>query len=72
MGIRSPAFFVGFPRVCGRGPSGPLSAAMERLYEDYPAVAAQKNELSSKFRYTRLEGFDYHGHDGIPLLEVGL
>jgi len=45
-------------------PDRPLSAAMERLYEQYPAPMPETNELYSKFRYTRLTGLDYHGHDG--------
>ncbi len=56
-----PAFPFGLPDA---KPDRPLSAAMQRLYDHYPAVRPEKNELFSNFKYTRLEGFDYHGHDG--------
>jgi len=36
---------------------------MERMFS-YPAPRAQDNELFTQFKYTRLEGFDYHGGDG--------
>jgi len=45
-------------------PTGELSAAVARLYDRYPATTPEKNELFSNFKYTRLEGFDYHRHDG--------
>ena len=45
-------------------PQRPLSAAMERLYSAYPAPRPEDNELFSQFKYTKLKGFDYHGHDG--------
>ncbi|WP_136080162.1 glycoside hydrolase family protein [Pontiella desulfatans] len=45
-------------------PSMPLSAAMERAYDDYASPTYWWNELFSKFRYTQLEGLDYHNHDG--------
>lgn len=45
-------------------PAGARSAAVERLYDKYPAETPEKNELFSQFRFTRLEGFDYNGHDG--------
>ncbi|PWJ57929.1 glycosyl hydrolase family 43 [Dyadobacter jejuensis] len=44
-------------------PDFPMSAAMERMF-DYPAPRVHDNELFSQFKYTRLEGFDYHGGDG--------
>lgn len=55
------AFPYGLPK---QKPDRPLSEAMERLYTAYPAVRPEENELFSNFKYTRLEGFDYHGHDG--------
>lgn len=45
-------------------PNMELSASVERTYDDYPAEHPVKNELFSSFKYTRLEGFDYNGHDG--------
>ncbi len=45
-------------------PSRPLSAAMERNYSAYMAPRPEHNELYSKFKYTRLQGFDYNGGDG--------
>jgi len=41
-----------------------MSAAMERLYDQYLAPMPETNELYSKFRYTPLTGLDYHGGDG--------
>jgi len=58
---RPPVFPYRLPEA---RPAGPLSAAMERLYAQYPATMPEKNELFSSFKYTRLEGFDYHGGDG--------
>ena len=45
-------------------PDRPLSAAMDRLYSDYPAARPENNELYTQFKYTRLDGFDYNGNDG--------
>ncbi|QDT69475.1 Glycosyl hydrolases family 43 [Planctomycetes bacterium MalM25] len=45
-------------------PAGPLSPAINRLYDAYPAPIPQDNELYTQFRYTPLVGFDYHGGDG--------
>jgi hypothetical protein len=45
-------------------PDMPLSAAMNRLYDNYSVPTYWWNELFSKFRYTELEGFDHHGGDG--------
>lgn len=45
-------------------PDRPLSAAMERLYDNYPAERPEKNELYTQFRFTELKGFDYNNHDG--------
>ena len=47
-----------------RKPDMPLSAAMERLYEDYLAPTPEANELYSTFKFTPLEGLDYHNDDG--------
>jgi len=41
-----------------------LSAAMRRSFFQYPAPRPEDNELYSQFKYTELEGFDYHGSDG--------
>ena len=41
-----------------------LSAAMERLYTEYPAARPEDNELYSQFKYTELKGLDYNGGDG--------
>jgi len=45
-------------------PDRSMSAAMERLYDQYPTPMPEKNELFSNFKYTRLAGFDYRDHDG--------
>jgi len=42
----------------------PISAAMKRSFEKYSAIHPRNNELYSQFKYTRLEGLDYHDHDG--------
>lgn len=43
----------------------PMSAAMNRVYEgSYDSLEVASNELFSNFKYTPLEGFDYHGGDG--------
>ena len=55
----------GFPfRLPEEKPNREMSAAMERIYTDYSAPRPENNELFSQFKYTELEGFDYHGHDG--------
>ena len=55
----------GFPYHLPDGkPERELSAAVERLYEAYPAPRPESNELFSQFKYTELKGFDYNGHDG--------
>jgi hypothetical protein len=41
-----------------------LSAAMRRSFENYSAIHPVDNELYSQFKYTRLQGLDYHNHDG--------
>ncbi len=45
-------------------PEQPLSAAMERLYDQYESPTYRTNELFTAFRYTELTGLDYAGHDG--------
>ncbi|MFD2257587.1 glycoside hydrolase family 117 protein [Luteolibacter algae] len=45
-------------------PERPLSAAMERLYDNYLTPRPEDNELFSTFAYTKLKGFDYNGGDG--------
>lgn len=45
-------------------PDRPLSAAMARIYDAYEAPRPEDNELFSQFKYTKLKGFDYNGHDG--------
>jgi hypothetical protein len=45
-------------------PDRPLSAAMERLYDAYFAPTPEANELYSTFKFTPVEGFDYHRADG--------
>ena len=56
---------TGFPyELPEEKPDQRLSAAMERNYTAYLAPRPEHNELYSLFKYTPLEGFDYHGHDG--------
>jgi hypothetical protein len=46
-------------------PDVPLSKAFERVYDGtYAGLDCARNELFSRFKYTPLKGFDYHGHDG--------
>ncbi|MEM9929420.1 MAG: family 43 glycosylhydrolase [Bacteroidota bacterium] len=45
-------------------PNRPLSKAMARNYDAYPAPRPQHNELYSQFKYTKLEGLDYNNEDG--------
>ncbi|WP_442512164.1 glycoside hydrolase family 117 protein [Novipirellula sp. SH528] len=55
----------GFPFVLPKQkPDRQLSAAMQRNYVAYPAPRPEDNELYSQFKYTRLEGLDYHDGDG--------
>ena len=56
-----PGFPYSFP---DQKPAIPLSRAMERLYAQYPAPRPENNELFTQFKYTKLEGFDYHDGDG--------
>ena len=56
---------AGFPfHLPKEKPNREMSAAMERIYTDYPAPRPEDNELFSQFKYTELKGFDYHNHDG--------
>ncbi len=41
-----------------------LSAATERMFDNYPTPRVQDNEFYTTFRYTKLEGFDY-GEEGL-------
>lgn len=55
----------GFPfKLPKEKPNRPLSAAMERNYDNYMAPRPEDNELYSQFKYTELKGFDYNGGDG--------
>ncbi len=45
-------------------PNFALSAATERIYDNYPAVQPELNELFTNFKYTPLKGLDYSNHDG--------
>jgi hypothetical protein len=55
----------GFPfELPEEKPDRKLSRALERNYSDYMAPRPEDNELFSKFKYTRLEGFDYNNGDG--------
>lgn len=45
-------------------PQKKLSKALERNYTQYPAPRPEHNELFSKFKYTKLKGFDYNNDDG--------
>lgn len=57
----------GFPygNIPRTKPERPLSAAMNRVYDGtYGSLEVATNELFSNFKYTPLEGFDYHNGDG--------
>ena len=55
----------GFPfQLPKEKPERELSAAVERIYTDYPAPRPDDNELFSQFKYTELKGFDYNDQDG--------
>lgn len=45
-------------------PDRPLSAAMQRNYDNYLGTRPEHNELYSQFKYTKLKGFDYNNGDG--------
>lgn len=65
LGSRAAAQSPGFPYLLpDKKPNRPLSAAMERLYDDYLAPTPKANELYSTFKFTPLEGLDYHNGDG--------
>lgn len=56
---------TGFPwDIPQTKPDRPLSAAMARLYDNYLTPRPEDNELFSSFKYTPLQGFDYHDGDG--------
>lgn len=55
----------GFPFVLPKEkPDRPMSAAMERIYNDFDAPRPEDNELFSQFKYTALKGLDYNGGNG--------
>lgn len=41
-----------------------MSAAMRRSFTNYSGIHPAENELYTQFKYTKLEGLDYNGHDG--------
>ena len=45
-------------------PDRPLSEAVARNYDAYASIRPEQNEQYTQFKYTKLEGFDYHGGDG--------
>ncbi|MDZ8120536.1 family 43 glycosylhydrolase [Pontiella agarivorans] len=45
-------------------PERPLSAAVERGYNEYGGFRPEAQELYTQFKYTELKGFDYNGGDG--------
>jgi len=45
-------------------PDMELSEALERCYDVYGGPRPESNELYSLFKYTELNGFDYHDYDG--------
>ena len=56
---------AGFPfKFPDEKPDREMSAAMERIYDKYPAPRPENNELFTQFKYTELKGFDYNGGDG--------
>lgn len=64
--LAAPALLAGsFPfEIPSVKPDRPLSAAMQRLYDQYLAVMPEESELYTNFRYTPLKGLDYNGGDG--------
>ena len=55
----------GFPFILpAEQPERKLSAAVERSYDKFDTPRPEDNELFSLFKYTELEGFDYHNFDG--------
>lgn len=54
-----------FPnRLPAEKPDWPLSAAMERFYDQWNGNAYEANELFSTFKYTPITGLDYRNDDG--------
>ncbi|MFI3321002.1 MAG: hypothetical protein R3Y50_00555 [Rikenellaceae bacterium] len=45
-------------------PDYALSAATERMFDNYPTPRVQDNEFYTTFKYTKIEGFDY-GDEGL-------
>ncbi|ANW96029.1 glycoside hydrolase [Wenyingzhuangia fucanilytica] len=45
-------------------PNQPLSASMQRNYDNYLTPRPEDNELYTQFKYTPLKGLDYSNHDG--------
>ena len=45
-------------------PNRELSSAMKRSFQHYEAPRMLDNELYTNFKYTELQGFDYHEGDG--------
>ncbi len=45
-------------------PDMELSEAMARVYDGWGARTPQQNELYTQFKYSKLEGLDYHNGDG--------
>ncbi len=45
-------------------PAIALSAATERMYDNYGGIRPEDNELYTNFKYTKIEGLDYNGGDG--------
>lgn len=45
-------------------PNIPLSAAMERYYDQFDGKQPYNNEFFTQFKYSEIEGFDYNNFDG--------
>lgn len=45
-------------------PSGKLSEAINRYYDQFEGKQPQENELFSQFKYSEISGFDYNNFDG--------
>ena len=61
----NPSVEGGFPfQLPAEKPNRKLSSALERNYSSYLAPRPEENELYSQFKYTELQGFDYHDGDG--------
>ena len=46
-------------------PDYPVSAATERMFDNYPTPRVQDNEFYTTFKYTELKGFDYDDGSGL-------